>query len=106
MEEEIVKGMMIRYRSVGNLVFSNQQAVTKRTRERIHKIADNRSIERRIEREIEIIKDKETLTSGESKRKEQRLLIERREGTKRMTDRRLVPRDRMPDAEKWNEEKT
>ena len=62
-----------RYRSVGNLVFSNQQAVTKRTRERIHKIADNRSIERRIEREIEIIKDKETLTSGESKRKEQRL---------------------------------
>ena len=66
-----------RYRSVGNLVFSNQQAVTKRTRERIHKIADNRSIERRIEREIEIIKDKETLTSGESKRKEQRLLIEK-----------------------------
>ena len=52
---------------MGNLVFSNQQAVTKRTRERIHKIADNRSIERRIEREIEIIKDKETLTSGESK---------------------------------------
>ena len=52
---------------------TNQQAVTKRTRERIHKIADNRSIERRIEREIEIIKDKETLTSGESKRKEQRL---------------------------------
>ena len=62
-----------RYRSVGNLVFSNQQAVTKRTRERIHKIADNRSIERRIEREIEIIKDKETLTSGESKRKEHKM---------------------------------
>ena len=65
--------LMIRYRSVGNLVFSNQQAVTKRTRERIHKIADNRSIERRIEREIEIIKDKETLTSGESKRKEHKM---------------------------------